>query len=98
MGLPRKLIIAGHTITVLYKKKIMLDGKDVWAYYDDERHRIYMTMGMERSRKMEVFLHECIHAISFIHGLNMTEKAVDHLGIELLALVRNNKIDIRKEI
>ena len=96
MNLPKTLIVAGHTITIKYKKKIFFEGKEVWAFYDDDHHIIYLTMGMDKTRKMEVFLHECIHAISFIHSLHLSEKSVNLLGIELLALIRNNNIRLKK--
>ena len=94
MALPKKLIVAGHTIKVEYLKDMTLNGTEIWGLYDDDKHKISLRTGMDESRRMEVFLHECIHAIDHIHGLNLTEKAVNILGIELLALVRNNKIDV----
>jgi Zn-dependent peptidase ImmA (M78 family) len=94
MNLRKSVIIAGHTIKIIYKKKIVYNGGVAWGLYDDDKHIIYLTMGMEKTRKMEVFLHECIHAIEHIHGLNLSEKDVNLLGIELFAFMRNNKINI----
>jgi hypothetical protein len=94
MALPKKIIVAGHTVKIQYLKDMSLGETEIWGLYDDDRHIISLRTGMEESRKMEVFLHECIHAIDHIHGLGLTEKAVNLLGIELLALIRNNKIDV----
>ena len=95
MRIPKKeLIIAGHTVKISYKKNMVLDGAPIWGLYDDDRHEISLATRMDPSRKIEVFLHECIHAIDHIHNLKLTEKAVNLLGIELLALIKNNKIDI----
>lgn len=94
MRIPRQIIIAGHTIKIQYKKDMVLDGSPIWGLYDDDRHIIHLSTGMEKSRKMEVFLHECIHAIDHIHNLGLTEKAVNLLGIELLAMMRNNNIHV----
>jgi len=92
MRIPKTVVIAGHTITIKYKKEIIYNGSNCWGLYCDDKHIIYLKMGMEKSRKSEVFLHECIHAIEFIHNLKLSEKSVNLLGIELFAFIRNNKI------
>ena len=95
MKLPRKeVIIAGHTIKIVYRREMKLDSAPIWGLYDDNKHVISLATGMDESRKIETFLHECIHAIDHIHSLNLTEKAVNLLGIELLALIKNNNIEI----
>lgn len=95
MRLPEKITIAGQDIKIIYRKKILVDGSECWGYYDDEKNTICLRMGMDKTRKMEIFLHEAIHAIESIHRLDMTEKAVKILGIEILALIRNNKINLK---
>ena len=96
MRLPKnQVVIAGHTIPILYKEVLKFDGADSWGYYDDNKHTIYLKKGMDKNHRAEVLLHECIHAIEFIHNFGLTEKAVNLLGIEILALIRNNNIDWR---
>ena len=95
MRLPKKLTIAGHTITVEYRKKLFMDNHECWGIYDDGKHKIYLAMKMDPTRKAEILLHEAIHAISDIHLLHLSEKAVKILGIEVLALIRNNKLNFQ---
>jgi hypothetical protein len=94
MRIPKTVTIAGYVVKVIYKRGLVCDGVECWGVYDYNKNVIYLKTGMEKTRKEEVFLHECIHAISDILGLKLSEKAVNLLGVELLALLRNNKIKI----
>ncbi len=96
MRLPKVLTIAGHQVKIRYAKTLRVDGVDCWGCYDDEKHEIVLKTGMESTRKMEIVLHEAIHAISDIHVLSLTEKATKILGIELLGLIRNNRLQLLK--
>ena len=94
MRLPKKLVICGHEVAVKYKKGLIVDGKECWGVWEQDKNIIYLRAGMEKSRKQEIVLHEMLHACSDIHLLNLTEKQVKILGIELLAFIRNNRINI----
>lgn len=94
MSVPKKLTIAGHQVTVKHKKGLVLNNQQCWGVYDDEKHEIYLRTGMDKTRKSEILLHECIHAIDHIHVLGLSEKAVKILGVEILALLKNNKIKL----
>ena len=93
MKTPNTLQICGHTIKIEYRDGLVVGGDECWGVYDDDKHTIYLKIGMSETRKMEILLHECIHAIAEIHNLNLSEKAVKILAIALLALIRDNKID-----
>jgi hypothetical protein len=94
MKIPKVLSICGHDIKVVIKPgELKVDGSPVWGWYDDKNHTICLNKGMAKTRQMEVLLHEAIHAVSSIHCLALTEKQVKLLGIEILALIRNNKLD-----
>jgi hypothetical protein len=97
MRLPKKVIIAGHEITVRYARGLVDGENDCWGLYKDSNHTIYIKSGMDSSRKQEIFLHEIIHAIDHIHVLNLSEKAVKILGIEILGLFKNNRFSIRSK-
>lgn len=93
--MPKVLRIAGHDVKVQYKTGLNVDGTECWGIYDDNKHVIYLKRGMERTRKLEILLHEAIHAIDHIHVLGLSEKAVKILGVEILALIRNNKMNLK---
>jgi hypothetical protein len=90
--------VCGHTIDVVYAKKLTMDDQNCWGAYDDDTRRIMLKYGMDKYRKAEVFLHEIIHSISFIHNFELSEKAVNTLAIELVAFIRNNKLPQLKKI
>lgn len=93
MRIPSQISLCGHTVKVKFKKSIIVNGQECWGCYDDSTSTIYLKMKMDRTRKMEIFLHEAIHAIEHIHVLQLSEKSVKILGLEILALIRNNKIN-----
>lgn len=94
MKVPKILKICGHDIEVETSKgDLTLEGGEIWGYYDDDKHLIKIAPNMVSTRKMEVVLHEVIHAISAIHCLGLTEKQVKILGVEILAVIRNNKLN-----
>lgn len=94
MKIPKQITLCGHTIKIEYRKGLVVDGTECWGVYDDEKHTIYLKEGMDKTREMEIFLHEAIHAIGEIHVLSFSEKTVKILGIEILGLIRNNKIKL----
>lgn len=94
MRVPKTVRVAGYDITVKYKQDLKLQGDDCWGTYDPHANTICLRKGMEKNRKAEIILHECIHAIDSIHLLGLSEKAVRVLAIELIALVKNNKVKL----
>ncbi len=94
LRLPKQIVIAGHIIKIKYARGLVNGETDCWGLYNDATHTIYLKKGMDQSRKAEIFLHECIHAIEHVHVLNVGEKAVKLLGVEIMALLRNNKIKL----
>lgn len=94
MRIPKVLRVCGHDINVVIKPgDLTLEGSPVWGWYDDKNHTICLNKGMAKTRQMEVILHELIHAISSIHCLGLSEKQVKLLGVEILAVIRNNKLN-----
>jgi Zn-dependent peptidase ImmA (M78 family) len=93
MKIPKKINLCGHTYEVIYKKQILMDGRECYGLCDIDKHVIYLKTGMAETQRMDVLLHECIHAIEGIFGLNLTETAVNNLAIGLLSLIRENKLN-----
>ena len=93
LRLPKVLNICGHTIKIIYKKKLFHNGSECWGLYDTEKEIIYLKMGMTRSQKSEIVLHEAIHAIEHINNINISEQGVKNLSIGLLGLIKNNKVN-----
>lgn len=93
MKVPKKLVICGQDFKVVYKKKLFINNTECWGICDAEKHTIYLRYGMESTRKMEILLHECIHAIESIHNIRISEQGVKNLGVALVGLIRNNNLN-----
>ena len=94
MKIPKVLTVCGQSIQIKYVKDLKVEGKDCWGCYDSDKHEICLREGMEKTREMEILLHEVLHAIESIHTLALPERAIKILGIEILAFIRNNKINL----
>lgn len=62
-----------------------------YCNYDDRE--ICLSNNLKGTRLMEIFLHECIHAISDIYGICLSEEQVRVLGVSLIQLIRDNNIN-----
>ena len=94
MKVPRKISIAGHEIAIKHKKGLSINGQEAWGIWDDDKHIIYLRFGMDKTRKQEILIHEIIHAIDHIHVLNLSERVVKILGVEIVAVIRNNNLKL----
>ena len=92
-NVPRKIKIGGHEIKVIYKNKIFEQKEECFGVADKENNVIYLAKGMEKTRKMEIILHESIHIMEGLYDFSLTEKEVTLLAVGLLALLRENKMD-----
>ena len=97
MKLPKILNICGHQFKIVYKKGLVHNQAPCWGMCDTEKQIIYLVYGMSPTKKMEIFLHECLHAIETIYNLNLSEIAVKQLSLGILSAIRDNKIDLLKE-
>jgi hypothetical protein len=97
MKIPKKLSICGHQYIIKYSSELTYEGKEVWGLIDGAKNIIYLKKGMPPTRKMEILLHEVIHAIEEIYVLNLSEIAVKQLALGILSAVRDNKLDLLKE-
>lgn len=62
---------------------------------NDER-KIILKKDLSDTRLMETFLHECLHAIEDAYRIGLNEHQVNVLGIALISLIRDNKINFLK--
>jgi len=93
----RSLNIGGHKIKIIYKDKLFDEKNkkiELLGLADVDNLRIYIQNGLPESRFVEVMLHECLHVIASIYDLNMNERQINTLGVEVMKLIRSNKIDL----
>lgn len=94
MRLPRTVKIGCHTFQVVMKDEIIHNGTALLGMCAVDEQKIYMQRGLKSTRKWEVFLHECFHAIDDIYDMGIGEKRVGHLGVEILKFIRENNIHL----
>jgi hypothetical protein len=58
--------------------------------------KIILSKSLTDVRLMETFLHECIHAIDDVYRIGLTEQQVNVLGVSLISLIRDNRINFLK--
>jgi Zn-dependent peptidase ImmA (M78 family) len=97
MKLPRFLNICNHKYKIIYKKRIIKDNCECLGYCDSDKHLIYIQKGMVPTQKMEVIIHESLHAISHINNISLTEKSVNIMALGLLGFIRNNRLNFLKD-
>lgn len=94
MKLPRQITISGFIIKIVYKKKIVLNGDECFGVYEKTLKTIYIQRGLHPTRKLEIFIHELIHAIADVHRLHLPETKVNTLALALVHVFLDNKIKI----
>ena len=94
MNIPKIVNICGQEFKIVYKNK-MLDEEDceLFGYCYTENCVIYLQKNLNDAKLKEVFLHECIHAIDENLNLDLGEEKVNLLGIHILSLITNNKLN-----
>lgn len=93
MRIRRKIKIGPHEVKIIYKKKIFNDKIELSGYADAANNKIYLEYNMPKTKKMEVFLHECLHVMDDIYSLALGEKRVNALATILVNFIRTNGID-----
>jgi hypothetical protein len=99
MRFPKKQVKIGYfTYGIEFVDDIPKDLKlkekalELWGFCDNDNQVLYFKKGMNRQRFIEVFLHECLHAIEESYGIDLGEKKVNRLGLSLAALFKENDI------
>ena len=94
MKIPRKLIISGHELTIIHKKKIIVNGAECYGFYDPEKKIICLKASMAPARKKEIFIHEYLHFLEDIYRIDIGEMKVSSLSLGLLQLLDNPKVEL----
>lgn len=97
MRIPKTVRIGGKIFNIVYKNtlkdKDLHDGAELLGKADVNACKIYLSRGLSKEKKKEIFLHEVLHVIDIDKGFNLTEKKVNNLAIEILDFIISNKIN-----
>lgn len=92
--IPRKVRIKGHMFTVKQVLKSKLPS-DCQGCVDPDKNIIHINKSLPASRKVEVVLHECIHAMLSGHNIVQEEQVCEALGEYLTEFIKDNPAFIR---
>jgi hypothetical protein len=97
MKIPKTIQLCGKTFKIVYKKNLTSErGDDLLGLADVDGCKIYLLQRTNPEKKVEVFLHECLHIIDTDKIFGLGESKVNNLTIEILSLIRNNKLNFLK--
>jgi len=94
MKIPKQVYICGQVFDVVQKKELSYDGEHLLGLCIPNECKIFIKKGLTKEKRVEVFIHECLHAIDENRNLKLGEKKVNTLGIEIIRFIRENKIDL----
>ncbi len=93
--LPRRVKIGAHVYKIKMSGKKEL-GEDNIGLVDSEMDTIWVSRKLSRSRKVEILLHECLHAMLSGREFSDEEPIISALGESLAQLFADNPGFIRK--
>lgn len=70
--IPKRIEIASHEIDVVFIDDNVLNA-ECFGGWERHTNQIYIRKDLPESRGFVVFLHECLHAISDFHKLELDE-------------------------
>lgn len=94
MRLPRKIVLAGHDVYIVHKKRIFVNKTPCYGVWNVGKSTIYICTGLTPTRKKEIFLHELLHAIEYIYRIKISEESISNMSRALLHALRTYKIDL----
>lgn len=85
------LRLLGSKLRVIEQKSVQLDGQDCYATFDPSGLVVKLRVSDQTDEQCETYvLHECLHAISHLLHLGLTEKQIIGLEVGLTSLLRDN--------
>lgn len=85
MRVPNRIKIRGKWVDITYQEGFV-QGKH-YGMYDPNTNVITIAAELEGHKKLECFLHECLHAISELYELKLTERQVEGADLPLTKIV-----------
>ena len=97
MRIPKKIHIGPFVHPIVFVKELKDDnGAELYGkiMFKNEGNVILLSKGMQESRNATTFMHEILHGINALHGIEgMPEEAVTNIAVTLIDTIRRNKLD-----
>lgn len=71
---------------------IVDDGTELWGQAQHKELVIRVVSGVNEQRAFVTFLHECLHAIEQVWGIDLTDTQVKQLAFGLAAVLIDNDL------
>lgn len=81
--------IKNELYEVVYQR--VIDEPNDIGYCDDKKKILYIKLDLEHFDELDVFLHEYLHALSFLYKIRISHKTLDKLGTALAESLIANK-------
>lgn len=96
-----RIKIGGNIYDVEFQKDLINEEneKNVWGLFLQDKNKIVIEDNLSNQTKLEVFLHECMHAIFYSGNLgvfvkkNQEENLITALASWLYAFIKDNNIE-----
>ena|SRR3990167_2666558 len=82
------------TSNAIRRKKGSVSKWSLGASNTIDDRTIWINKDMHPEEKTTTLIHECLHSISFISNLRLSERQVRGLEVGLFAILKDNKVDI----
>ena len=97
MKIPKTVTIAGHDIKIVTKEKLEADGTPCVGLAFTGQDLIHLArtchgIKLNQAQKATAFLHESLHIISALYGLNLTEKQVSQWEVIFYQFMHDNRL------
>lgn len=97
MKIPETISIAGHQVKIVTKEKLESDGAPCVGLAYTGQDLIHLAKSchgvkLNSAQRATAFLHESLHIISVLYGLNLTEKQVSQWEVILYQFLHDNKL------
>lgn len=95
MKIPRSVKIGAYRYKIKWVNSLIVDEDDCYGNCDANECIIFLRKDIKNNpvRLQEVFLHECLHAIEHSYGMDLPETTINQLGLGLINLILDNKIE-----
>lgn len=92
-----KISIKGQEYKIIFEDNPRVDGSDALGYCNCEDYIICIKSGLPRQLEMQVFLHECFHALVYELGLYHTSLSddIEHIIVDQFSEFITKNFNVR---
>ena len=97
MKIPREVKIGWKKYKVALANEALNSGEVLYGQIDYDRQTITLRQSNTDEQNEETLIHEVLHGISDMYGMEMTEDFVARLSNALYTFLKDNNLSMNKE-